>query len=378
VTTALAQELPDDAPTLREVFGAADGAATASCWRSSCQGPGALGPDRLSRREGGGPRRWAWRISSAGPWSSCGSRRARGGRALGHGGGAGLPGPRGGGGARSGGTRRGSTSPRPSASRCARSGRGGGLAPAPRGFPRSVRRARAVADRAAALAARPRRSSRARRALWQATLLRAPRARRPGSGWRALRRAACRCAIRRRRPPTRGARADGAPVSATILRFPLRLSDSAENPGNSRAKILRGSVIPEGSVADEPQGRRFLAVLFPRFAVERRLRGSPARGGPSRPRLPSRSCATGRTGRWSTPPNPRAGRGRPSRRSRRGRPRGLPDAEGGARRPAGDEAALLSLALWCRRWCPWTAPDGPDGMMMDVTGAPTCGAGSAG
>jgi protein ImuB len=37
--------------------------------------------------------------------------------------------------------------------------------------------------------------------------------------------------------------------------------------------------------------------------------------------------------------------------------------------PAGDEAALLDLALWCRRWCPWTAPDGPGGIMMDVTGS---------
>jgi protein ImuB len=35
----------------------------------------------------------------------------------------------------------------------------------------------------------------------------------------------------------------------------------------------------------------------------------------------------------------------------------------------GDEVALLDLALWCRRWCPWTAPDGPDGLMMDVTGS---------
>lgn len=35
----------------------------------------------------------------------------------------------------------------------------------------------------------------------------------------------------------------------------------------------------------------------------------------------------------------------------------------------GDESALCDLALWCRRWCPWTAPDGPDGVMMDITGS---------
>ncbi|WP_246849365.1 Y-family DNA polymerase [Rubellimicrobium arenae] len=37
--------------------------------------------------------------------------------------------------------------------------------------------------------------------------------------------------------------------------------------------------------------------------------------------------------------------------------------------PRGDEAALLDLALWARRWCPWTAVDGPGGIAMDVTGS---------
>nr|WP_089900268.1 DNA polymerase Y family protein [Loktanella fryxellensis] len=37
--------------------------------------------------------------------------------------------------------------------------------------------------------------------------------------------------------------------------------------------------------------------------------------------------------------------------------------------PDGDRAVLDRLVLWARRWCPWTAPDGPDGIVMDATGS---------
>lgn len=36
---------------------------------------------------------------------------------------------------------------------------------------------------------------------------------------------------------------------------------------------------------------------------------------------------------------------------------------------AGDHAALDRLVLWARRWCPWTARDGDDGLILDTTGA---------
>ncbi|TNC50825.1 DNA polymerase Y family protein [Rubellimicrobium rubrum] len=36
--------------------------------------------------------------------------------------------------------------------------------------------------------------------------------------------------------------------------------------------------------------------------------------------------------------------------------------------PRGDRAALLDLALWSRRWCPWTTPE-RTGIAMDVTGS---------
>ncbi|WP_259919683.1 DNA polymerase Y family protein [Jannaschia sp. M317] len=36
---------------------------------------------------------------------------------------------------------------------------------------------------------------------------------------------------------------------------------------------------------------------------------------------------------------------------------------------AGDAVALGRLALWSRRWCPWSATDGADGLVLDTTGA---------
>lgn len=35
----------------------------------------------------------------------------------------------------------------------------------------------------------------------------------------------------------------------------------------------------------------------------------------------------------------------------------------------GDRAALDLLALWSRRWCPWTAADGTAGLIFDITGS---------
>jgi protein ImuB len=56
---------------------------------------------------------------------------------------------------------------------------------------------------------------------------------------------------------------------------------------------------------------------------------------------------------------------------------GLPLADARARHPAlavaeadpaGDAAALERLAQWCRRYSPWTAPAGSDGVVLDITG----------
>jgi protein ImuB len=37
--------------------------------------------------------------------------------------------------------------------------------------------------------------------------------------------------------------------------------------------------------------------------------------------------------------------------------------------PAAEVATLRRLAGWCRRWCPWTAVDGADGIVLDASGS---------
>src|SRR5260370_1181430 len=44
--------------------------------------------------------------------------------------------------------------------------------------------------------------------------------------------------------------------------------------------------------------------------------------------------------------------------------------------PGGDAAALRRLAEWCDRWSPWTAPDGIDGVIIDITGCAHLSGGS--
>ena len=46
--------------------------------------------------------------------------------------------------------------------------------------------------------------------------------------------------------------------------------------------------------------------------------------------------------------------------------------------PAADAAALRALALWCGRYSPWVMLDGPDGILIDLTGASHLFGGDAG
>jgi protein ImuB len=45
-----------------------------------------------------------------------------------------------------------------------------------------------------------------------------------------------------------------------------------------------------------------------------------------------------------------------------------PDLVAASADPAGDAAALARLAAWCGRFSPWTAPNGPDGVWLDISG----------
>src|SRR5215813_403481 len=47
----------------------------------------------------------------------------------------------------------------------------------------------------------------------------------------------------------------------------------------------------------------------------------------------------------------------------------LPGLATAAAEPAEDAAALRRLAEWCSRYSPWTAPDGADGVRIEITGS---------
>ena len=47
----------------------------------------------------------------------------------------------------------------------------------------------------------------------------------------------------------------------------------------------------------------------------------------------------------------------------------LPGLVNVAAEPAQDAAALKRLAEWCSRYSPWTAPDGTDGVRIEITGS---------
>ncbi len=56
----------------------------------------------------------------------------------------------------------------------------------------------------------------------------------------------------------------------------------------------------------------------------------------------------------------------------------LPGLATAAARPASDAAALRRLAEWCGRYSPWTAPDGSDGVKIEITGCAHLWGGEAG
>ena len=122
--------------------------------------------------------------------------------------------------------------------------------------------------------------------------------------------------------------------------------------------------------AEEPLGRRFLSVHLPRFAVERRLRLLTRRGAAPPPDLPFALLLDGPHGPVVHAAAPAAEAAGVHRGARLVDARAVcPDLLAQEADPRGDEGALLDLALWCRRWCPWTTTDGPGGIMMDVSGS---------
>jgi len=160
-------------------------------------------------------------------------------------------------------------------------------------------------------------------------------------------------------------------VSGNVIRFPARLAGAEPDPPQpSSARSPRTTAPgPSGAFPVAPPGRRFLSLHLPRFAVERRIARLARRGSLLQATTPLALLAEGTHGPVVHATNPAAEAEGVHAGMRAVDARALcPALRMEEADPRGDAEALGDLALWCRRWCPWTAVDGT-GIMMDATGS---------
>jgi protein ImuB len=120
----------------------------------------------------------------------------------------------------------------------------------------------------------------------------------------------------------------------------------------------------------DPLARRILSIHLPRFAIERWRIATERRGDPVPDDLPVALAAEGPHG----PVIHAASRAAEQAGIRRGirvvdARALLPGLRLDHADPGADRAALHRLMLWSRRWCPWSATDGTDGLLLDTTGS---------
>lgn len=133
------------------------------------------------------------------------------------------------------------------------------------------------------------------------------------------------------------------------------------------------SIAPRAAAAAGAAARRIVAVWFPHFAIEHRAREGARRGDPVPEEVPYVLAVEGTHGPVVHAANRAAVVAGVTVGARVVDMRALcPSVQVGWADPGRDRAALGRLALWARRWCPWTAVDesaGGHGLVMDVTGA---------
>ncbi len=162
-------------------------------------------------------------------------------------------------------------------------------------------------------------------------------------------------------------------MTARVLRFPPFLSAAGDSPPQPvAAKSPAAEVLHDRRPSQDPEGRRFLSLHLPHFAVERRLLLLARRGTALPEGTPFALLADGPHGPVVHASHPAAEVAGVTRGARAVDARALcPSLRVEAADLVGDETALLDLALWCRRWCPWTATEevGGPGLVFDVTGS---------
>lgn len=146
---------------------------------------------------------------------------------------------------------------------------------------------------------------------------------------------------------------------------------AAPSEGAGRAGVAAGAVAPHGPATErDALSRRIVSLHLTDFAMARWLRLATARQDAPPDDLPVVLAVEGPHGPVVTATNRAAALAGLHQSGRVVDMRALcPDLRVAQADPAGDRAALTKLMLWTRRWCPWTAVDGPDGIVLDTTGS---------
>ncbi len=136
---------------------------------------------------------------------------------------------------------------------------------------------------------------------------------------------------------------------------------------------LAGRDVAERDAAGQGSGRRIVSVWFAQFPVERWLRQAGRLGDPVPEDVPLALSLAGPHGPVVHAANRAAALAGVRTGARVVDMRALcPALRVECADPGLDRAALDRLALWARRWCPWTAVDdsaGGHGLILDTTGA---------
>ncbi len=141
--------------------------------------------------------------------------------------------------------------------------------------------------------------------------------------------------------------------------------------GSGRAGVAAGAVAPQGPQTDrDPLARRIVSIHLADFAMERWLRWTAARNEAPPDDLPVILATEGPHGPIVHACTRAARLEGIHEGARVVDMRALcPNVQIAYADTGGDAAALAKLALWTRRWCPWTAVDGRDGLVLDTTGS---------
>ncbi|MEL6959133.1 MAG: DNA polymerase Y family protein [Pseudomonadota bacterium] len=143
-------------------------------------------------------------------------------------------------------------------------------------------------------------------------------------------------------------------------------------PMAGRAGVTAGAVASSGQSTKpkDPLARRITALHFPRFSINRWQWHMDRAGTAPPPDVPVALATEGPHGAIIHATNRAAERLGIAIGARVVDMRALcPDLKVEFADLRGDEMALSRLMLWVRRWCPWSATDGADGLVMDTTGS---------